>query len=211
MRGLSKNVVLIAGALVSISAPACAMNFLEALFGIPEQRTEVPNAGDRNASPPNCASQPRQARAKAGSPVTIHNHIRVAISHGRDGGDAIIHDYLKSADFTRRFTSSAPDSTREALAFLLQNDATLRPGDAVVTREGVVVLNGEKRQFAPAAKMAFDRSLRERLLAFGQPKTKPQARPVIYAASDAPGDRNLPLAFSVRVTDGQLIRYVGGL
>ncbi len=202
MGGLSKGVVLIAGALVSMSAPASATNFWEDLFGLPPTRTEVPSVG---ASAPDRASQPRRAKAKASSGVTIRNHVKVVVNHG--GGDAIAQDYLKSAEFKQLFNSTAPGATKEALNTLLRHNSTLQPGDAVVTRAGVVVLDGEKRKFAPASK-AFDRSLRERLLAFSLPKSTPQERPVIQTASD---ETHVPLAFSIRVSDGQPIRYVGGL
>ncbi|MCW2286019.1 hypothetical protein M2323_003856 [Rhodoblastus acidophilus] len=186
-------------ALVVMSAPASATNFWEDLFGFPPSRTD--GAG---ASAPYRAAPPRRAKAaKASSGFTIRNHVRVVVSHG----DAIATDYLKSAEFTQLFNSTAPGATKEALTYLLKHDPTLQPGDAVVTRAGVVVLDADQRKFAPASK-TFDKSLRERLLAFSAPKASPLERTAVQTASD---ETQAPLAFSIRVSDGQPIRYVGGL
>jgi hypothetical protein len=203
MRDLSKGLASVAAVLVAMSAPAQAANFLEDLFGVFERRSEAPGVvvPDR--------PQRARPRAKASNQgVRINNHIRVTISHDGDGASASMRDYLKSPDFTRRFAESDAGAAREAVAFLLKNDATLRAGDAVVTRAGVLVLDGDKRDFAPAAKVALDQNLRQRLMAFSPSRGTRLPAAVHGAPDDA---QALPLAFSVRVSDGQPIRYVGGM
>jgi len=209
MRDFSKKLIFIAGALVFAGTPADASSFWEDLFGGSSRRSDFQGMGDANrASPPRRARAPRASRTANPDGFVIHNRIRVTVTHSSDReADPIVQDYLRSQDFTKRFASGAPDDTREAVAFMLKNDATLQPGDAIVTHAGVLVLDGDKRRFAPAAH-AFDRSLRERLMAFAPTNAAPRQR---AAEAAEPAEAKQPLAFSVRVGDGQLIRYVGGM
>ena len=121
--------------------------------------------------------------------------------------------------FTQRFSetpaSGAPDGASEAIAYLLQNDPTLRPGDAVVTRAGVLVLGGgrHKPEFLPVAHSHLRRGVKARLLAFvpagpesRQREYRRAATPVAFTPRlDSPAGQ-----LSFRNSDGRVIRIVGG-
>jgi len=211
MRDLQKRLVSIAAATLAMSVQAEAANFWEAMFGIPDHRLAVPSIDNRDpAARP--AARPRRAKTSAPSELRIRQRVKVVVIHGSGpaDSDAVVQDYLRSPEFTRRFSVGGDGATKEAVSYLLKHDTTLRPGDAVVTRAGVMVLDGEA--FVSAANFRLHQSLRERFLAFNRPMlNKAREQPAAQDAQEPARRPDAPLAFGTRVTDGQPIRYVGGM
>ena len=151
MNHASKTLFAGAGLLAVICAPTTAAAFMDDFFAAPQSswsndpQNFFPYApfqdGMRGATDPRRQMWRRRAHASPRKRESRPRHVAIRISHPAPKEiDPKIQAYLTVPAFTQRFSetpaSGAPDGASEAIAYLLQNDPTLRPGDAVVTRAG---------------------------------------------------------------------------
>ena len=226
MNHASKTLFAGAGLLAVICAPATAAGFMDDFFAAPQsswsnapgEYAPYPPFGWRPATTPRAGWGRGVHASKRKRERRPFHEIRISHPAPREI-DPKIQAYLTSPAFTQRFSetpvSGAPDGASEALAYLLQNDPTLRPGDAVVTRAGVLVLGGgrHKHEFVPVAQSHLRRGAKARLLAFvpegpqsRQRENRRAATPVAFTPRlDHPVGQ-----LSFRNSDGRVIRIVGG-
>jgi hypothetical protein len=213
------------GVVAVIFAPATAAGFMDDFFAAPqaswsndprEYAPYPPFGGWRREAP--WAGRIVHASRRKRERRPRHVEARISYPAPREG-DPKIQAHLASPAFTQRFSeapvSGAPDGADEALAYLLQNDPTLRAGDAVVTRAGVLVLGSGRhtREFVPVARSHLRRGVKARLLAFvpagpasRQRERRRAATPVAFTPRlDSPAEK-----LSFRNSDGRVIRIVGG-
>lgn len=178
---------LLSGSLMAGSASA--KNIFDFLFG---------GFGGKSAEPVRRAAAPAH-----------RNYVRVAPARPAVEDDAT--KYLKSAEFSHRFQTGP---TGEAVAYLLHNDATLRSGDAVMTKEGVLVFDpngGGDGKFVAIRDAAVSQSLSTRLADLERAE-----KPVVSGSSRAKAgrverERTETTGESVILaSDGRSIRMVGG-
>ena len=97
---------------------------------------------------------------RAAAPHAHRNYVHVA---PRPAVEDETTKYLKSAEFSGRFQTGR---TEDAVAYLVHNDPTLRSGDALMTREGLVVFDsngGRDGKFVAIRDAGVSASLSARL------------------------------------------------